>query len=255
MGHRTRHRKLKRFLFVLLTFVFSIGIGAIVYIILDYYEKKSANIMNTLLALTAIVAAVATTIYFLHQRSEREYQKSYSEKLERAIIPNKEKASNFAENRNIAETNSVDALQLMMINLEDIKEFYTWGQKQAKTSFKLAFIMCIFGFALMVAAIFLPVLFQQNLQMAIIPAIGGVITELVAGTVLVVYKSSLAQFNHYHKVLHEDARFLSSINLLDRFSTENERDEMLKAIITSEIQMNLDELKFTHTNDEHKDKK
>lgn len=30
-----------------------------------------------------------------------------------------------------------------MINLEDIKEFYTWSQKQAKASFILAVAMCI----------------------------------------------------------------------------------------------------------------
>ena len=178
-------------------------------------------------------------------------QETYSAKLESAIVTNKNKTESHPNN---VENRSVDALKLMMINLENIKEFYRWGQRQAKASFILAFIMCILGFALMASAFFLHALFQQNLQIAIIPAIGGVITELVAGTVLVVYKSSLAQFNHYHKVLHEDARFLSSINLLDRFSTEKERDEMLKAIITSEIQMNIDELKLTHTIGEPKDK-
>ena len=69
-----------------------------------------------------------------------------------------------------------------MINLEDIKEFYTWSQKQAKASFILAVIMCISGFGLMIVAILIPIVFRLSFQMSIIPAIGGVITELIAGT-------------------------------------------------------------------------
>lgn len=126
-----------------------------------------------------------------------------------------------------------------MINLEDIKEFYTWSQKQAKASFILAVAMCIFGFILMIGAVMLPVVFRLSFEMSIIPAIGGVITELIAGTALVVYRNSLSQLNHYHKALHEDERFLSGVNLLGKFSTVEAQDDMLREIIRSEIQMNL----------------
>ena len=120
-----------------------------------------------------------------------------------------------------------------MINLEDIKEFYTWSQKQAKASFILAVSMCISGFVLMA------VVFRLSFQMSIIPAVGGAITEVIAGTALIVYRNSLSQLNHYHKALHEDERFLSSVNLLGKFSTVEARDDMLREIIRSEIQMNL----------------
>lgn len=95
----------------------------------------------------------------------------------------------------------------------------------------------------------LPVAFKLSYQISIIPAIGGVITELIAGTALVVYRSSLAQLNHYHKALHEDERFLSSVNLLGKFTEDEMRDNMLQEIIRSEIQMNLDGLQ------EYEDKK
>ncbi len=65
----------------------------------------------------------------------------------------------------------------------------------------------------MIVAILIPIVFRLSFQMSIIPAIGGVITELIAGTALVVYRNSLSQLNHYHKALHEDERFLSSVNL------------------------------------------
>ena len=43
----------------------------------------------------------------------------------------------------------------------------------------------------------------------------------------------------FGKALHEDERFLSSVNLLGKFSTVEARDDMLREIIRSEIQMNL----------------
>lgn len=95
----------------------------------------------------------------------------------------------------------------------------------------------------MITAVVLSIIFGFNFQIAVIPAIGGIITELIAGTALVVYRNSLSQLNHYHKALHEDERFLSSVNLLGKFSSAQVQDDMLREIIKSEIQMNLDGLK------------
>lgn len=66
-------------------------------------------------------------------------------------------------------------------------DIYTWSQKQAKVSFVLAVSMCIFGLVLMIGFIILSIAFRLSFQMSIIPAVGGVITELIAGTALVVY--------------------------------------------------------------------
>ena len=117
----------------------------------------------------------------------------------------------------------------------------------SKVSFDLGRMGDIFGSRfrrvvmpfIMVVAILLPVVFRLSFQMSIIPAVGGAITEVIAGTALIVYRNSLSQLNHYHKALHEDERFLSSVNLLGKFSTVEARDDMLREIIRSEIQMNL----------------
>lgn len=164
---------------------------------------------------------------------------SYSRRLKQAMFSGEIRQDGKERFESVDRKIEIDALGLMRINLEDIKEFYTWSQKQAKASFILAIVMCILGFAFMVVAIILPVIFKLELQMSIIPAIGGIITELIAGTALVVYRNSLLQLNHYHKVLHEDERFLSSVNLLSKFSTAEAQDEMLREIIKSVIQMNL----------------
>lgn len=219
-------------------------------------NEFTITIITVLIAVATTMGIATYTTMMKRRKSveEKEEVEQYSKKIKEAIAPKESKVNidclygdvhihqteeEINEENGKTNVPEIDALGLMRINLEDIKEFYTWSQKQAKGSFRLAVAMCIGGFALMVAAIILPIVFGLNIEMAIIPAIGGAIAELVAGTALFVYRSSLSQLNHYHKALHEDERFLSSVNLLSRFSTTEAQDEMLKEIIRSEIQMNL----------------
>lgn len=235
----------------------AIEIYAILFVVLLFkYPSLNMgymdNYMSLLLGVITVVASVFTLLTSYLSIMRRRWQEddaeeieSYSRRLKKAIVPEEIKIVEQENSETKEKKNEIDALGRMMINLEDIKEFYTWSQKQAKASFILAVVMCIFGLALMIAAIVLPIVFRLNFQMSIIPALGGVITELIAGTALVVYRNSLSQLNHYHKALHEDERFLSSVNLLGKFSTVEAQDDMLREIIRSEIQMNLDGLKET----------
>ena len=209
-----------------------------------YFDDE--NIITRSIGLIAVMLSITTlfTSYFSimkrrWQEDDEEEIESYSRRLKRAIVPDEVIQDGQKGYRTEDTKKEIDALGRMMINLEDIKEFYTWSQKQAKASFILAVAMCIFGFILMIGAVMLPVVFRLSFEMSIIPAIGGVITELIAGTALVVYRNSLSQLNHYHKALHEDERFLSGVNLLGKFSTVEAQDDMLREIIRSEIQMNL----------------
>ena len=211
--------------------------------IVQWYDK---GIMISALVgiMTTLSIATLSTSYLSimkrrRQEDEEEEIEFYSRRLKRAIVPEESKQPQNNKSGNEETKKEIDVLGRMMINLEDIKEFYTWSQKQAKASFILAVSMCISGFVLMVVAILLPVVFRLSFQMSIIPAVGGAITEVIAGTALIVYRNSLSQLNHYHKALHEDERFLSSVNLLGKFSTVEARDDMLREIIRSEIQMNL----------------
>ena len=200
------------------------------------------GIASVMLAFVALLTSYLSIMKRRWQEDDEEELESYSRRLKRAIVPEEIKQEEKKSSGNEGKKKEIDALERMMINLEDIKEFYTWSQKQAKASFILAVIMCISGFGLMIVAILIPIVFRLSFQMSIIPAIGGVITELIAGTALVVYRNSLSQLNHYHKALHEDERFLSSVNLLGKFSSVEAQDDMLREIIRSEIQMNLAEL-------------
>lgn len=151
------------------------------------------GIAFVMLAFVALLTSYLSIMKRRWQEDDEEELESYSRRLKRAIVPEEIKQEEKKSSGNEGKKKEIDALERMMINLEDIKEFYTWSQKQAKASFILAVIMCISGFGLMIVAILIPIVFRLSFQMSIIPAIGGVITELIAGTALVVYRNSLSQ--------------------------------------------------------------
>ena len=127
----------------------------------------------------------------------------------------------------------------MVVNMEEIKAYYTLSKKQATSSFHLAIWMCILGFLLMVSSVVVPLFTNWNIQISIISAVGGAIVELFAGTTLLVYRTSLTQLNHYYKSLHENERFLSCANLIRKLSTTESQDEMYKELIRSEMTKSL----------------
>jgi len=182
---------------------------------------------------------VFTLLYIKTSSQDHETMSSdkYYQRLQSAIITSANDQPT-KKNKTNETKQTVDALELMLINLDDIKEFYSWSQKQAKRAFRLAVWMCILGFLLMCSAVIIQLITKAD-NIALYAALSGAVTELIAGSTLIVYKHSITQLNHYHKALHEDERFLVSVNLLNRFSTNEIQDEILKEIIRSEIEMNL----------------
>lgn len=172
-------------------------------------------------AVPTIILVLGLSLYRNRKkREEEEWQKKY-----------------FGEYNNV--------LKRMQLNLESMRKFYTWTQMQARMAFGLAVGMCIAGIVLICVAIKI-----SNTDMTIVSAIGGVATELIAGTALIVYRRSLSQLNYYHKALHQDQRFLSSVDLLNDFEDEDNdlKNEMRKAIIQGVIDMNRAE--FAHQDGE-----
>ncbi len=203
-----------------------------------FYDSSTVGLIGILTILLAFLSLVLSYFSIIKRRSTEDTNneiESYSKRLKKAMVTEAIDPDNDTND----EKNEIDALGRMLINLEDIKEFYTWSQKQAKAAFYLAICMCVLGFLLMATSVVLLMVFDLSIHASLLPTIGGIVTEVIAGTALIVYKHSLLQLNHYHKALHEDERFLSSVNLINKFNSPDVQDEMLREIIRSEIQMNL----------------
>ena len=130
-------------------------------------------------------------------------------------------------------------LSIVKLNLKNMHSSYELSVSQANVIFWVATSACIVGIVLIALSFVFALLGKFAFDKALVTAIGGVAIELFAGTTQVVYKSSLKQMNFYHKSLHEDQRFLSAVDLLCRFSNDENRDEMLKTIICSSMQISV----------------
>ena len=215
-----RKRKLNPFTGTLITYLLII-IGTI-FITETGFIDKTVDVLYSLIVLT-IIFLMIVFMYLLNRENEDKNDsqlKKYTKKINR-----------------ILKNNSNNTLRLMGENLIQIKEYYIWGQKQVKMSFYLAAGLCVAGFVLLSVSIYLA--YNNQKSLTLLPTIGGVTTELIAGTVLIVYRNSLKQLNSYHQTLHENERLLLSVDLLGKFKSQCSQDEMLKEIIKNELQMNI----------------
>lgn len=193
--------------------------------------KEYISVLMSLLL--AMISFLITSI--LKKEKDANEITQYSEKLKRTIIePNYKTVKEQGKSRVVKDADENDALNLMLVNMEEIKAYYTLSKTQAKDSFRLSVWMCILGFILLVAAVILPFLTSGKYEVSIITAIGGAIVEIIAVTSLFVYKNSLSQLNHYYESLHDNERFLSTVNLVRKLSQEKQ-DDMYIEIIRSGI--------------------
>lgn len=127
-----------------------------------------------------------------------------------------------------------DIIALMLKNNDETKEYFKISKNQAKSSFWFSIIACIVGIAMIGISLY-GVFKMKDTQFAIIGIVGGAITELIAGTVLVIHNKSALQLNYYYDALHENEKFLSAINLADKLDDDTKRDMYIE-IIMAQIQ-------------------
>ncbi|RKI37097.1 hypothetical protein D7V86_24960 [bacterium D16-51] len=121
----------------------------------------------------------------------------------------------------------------MLKNNDETTDYFRISKKQAHSSFWFSIIACIIGI-LMICLSLYSVFVIKNMQFAIVGITGGTITELIAGTVLVIHNKSALQLNYYYDALHENEKILSAINLADKLDKESRR-KMYKEIIRVQI--------------------
>ena len=90
------------------------------------------GLITVTLSITTLFTSYLSIMKRRWQEDEEEEIESYSRRLKRAIVPEESKQGRNNKSGNEETKKEIDALGRMMINLEDIKEFYTWSQKQAK---------------------------------------------------------------------------------------------------------------------------
>lgn len=144
--------------------------------------------------------------------------------------------NNLDKENDIPNNETTDIMELMLINMREIKEYYILSKTMAKRSFLLSVFMCILGFIIISASIIMIFINDISFVQSIVPVVGGTIVEAIAGTSLVVYKKSLEQLNQYYESLHNNERFLSLVNLVDKLS-DDKKDETYINIIINQLEV------------------
>lgn len=157
---------------------------------------------------------------------------------------NKDKKENKdeIENDDVDKNNTViteklekkDIIALMLKNNDETKEYFKISKNQAKSSFWFSIIACIVGIVMIGISLY-GVFKMKDTQFVIIGIVGGAVTELIAGTVLVIHNKSALQLNYYYDALHENEKFLSAINLADKLEDDDKRSMYIE-IIRAQIQ-------------------
>lgn len=217
-----------------IVFISSVSYGTL-------FEKQIFD--NVLIYIIAWILLIISSAIYIHLLIYKISNSIMSSKKNKGNYINK--AADFIVSSDFidkADNKNNTALGRMLLNLDDLQEYYSWSKSQSKTSFYLAIILIIVGILIITVSVIMQIVFNLSITVSLVIALSGAIVEFIAGTSLVVYKNSIAQLNHYHSVLHEDERFLSSVNIVNDLSNEKDKDEMIKELIRSEIELNKIEL-------------
>lgn len=161
--------------------------------------------------------------------------------------------SSYVLKEELEKEEEYNALTSMQRNLVSIKLYYDWSSTQAKFAFWFAVVACAVGIVMLIIA-----MGAESFNVALIPAIGGAITELLAGTALLVYRTSVKQLSYYHRSLHENERMLVCVNIIEQqFKEDEERKaDMLEKVIMKEMDLSLIEARhFWQEEPNHNKKK
>lgn len=198
--------------------VTAIILAIVCYLVLLYFSNREDFfnvIKNNFFWLSTIVGALAVLAIGLSSIYDSN---------------NKEVANYYNATKNAINNDSIDIMELMILNMKEIKDYYVLSRTMANASFVLSIVMSISGFIIIFASVIMVMITDISMTRVLMPVISGTVIELLAGTTLVVYKNSLEQLNLYYKALHKNERFLSLVRLVDKISKEKKNEVYIKII-------------------------
>lgn len=117
-----------------------------------------------------------------------------------------------------AESGNVQEIAASQIQL--LKSFYDLALEQAKRSFKWALVSAGIGLGFLIAAVTF-LLFDKNLNVAVVSVISGALVEVIAGVNFYLYAKATRQLDMFHFRLDFTQRFLIANSLCEGLSGEN----------------------------------
>lgn len=203
-----------------------------ILIILVCIRTGSSDLLRLLLAI--LIVYFLSFFNKIFEYIEKKRQSDYVEYLKSKIEFYEDSENNEGNNEAAPVSDKNDIYAAMMNNNNEINEYFTISKSQAKVSYLVSILSCLLGFLLFAISVY-TALTKGDKEVIFLNAISGAITEVIAGTVLVVYIKSAKQLNHYYNALHENEKVLLAINLADRIG-KDKKDEVYMEIIRKQIE-------------------
>jgi len=132
----------------------------------------------------------------------------------------------------ISETDPKDIQQNAANQIELLRKYYESGLSQAKSSFNWAIGITVFSIVAFIVSILYFGL-NQDKTVIWVSAVASGLTELIAGTLLLIYQKTLAQLNNYNQQMSKIQDHLLANSFIESLS-EDVRDrarlELIKSI-------------------------
>lgn len=183
---------------------------------LDYEKKNSCN--------------------FQDEVNSDEYLKKEKNEIKSDLV-NNDKANK--ENINILRSSSYSPLGHLQFNMGQMWEYHKMGIKQSKISFYMAIAFAFLGIVIIVFALISPIIINNvEASIRIATAISGIILELFAGTIMIIYNKTIVQTNIFYDSITNSQDYLSRLNIVKEISSLEKRDEMYEYLIKNGISFN-----------------
>ena len=173
----------------------------------------------TLLASGALVTTMSSVlISALASKTNTKLRKEENEEIEVSL-------NNIA---NLSKDEKENVIDLMLMNIKELKEYYVISKIQARKSFVASLSICFLGIVIYILGMLAITLY--NTDITILTLISGTIVELFAGSFFWLHNKSTKQLNLYHRRLGYTEKYLTVIQIINTMS-ENKRDEEYRNLI------------------------
>lgn len=216
----------------LLYLLFIASFVIVFYTLITVHDKERRDyIMNSILPLTALPAAILAAIYGV-------FRTSTSSDLDTIQLENLLK-ERLEITHKIENDDKPDIFNTIQLSLNQLNEYYTINKGQARSSFRFSLFAIVIGLLTILVGIWLNYFGNTSIQLTYISGVCGIILEFIGGAYFFMYKKSLEQVNFFFGQLIKIQDTMLSINLANNIDDKVKKIEMHERIIVSLLERSL----------------
>lgn len=229
--------KIKFLKMVILLFLV-IGVTVLSFYVVNI-SVLSSDVKFIMLAIVALCLFLVVELFSLIVKREKEtiadqYRKDIADRLANEL------KSSDTKNREVEGEKQEDEagktsyfIELVSINLTNLREYYLLVKKQTSNSFTISLIACIAGFVLIAMPMVISYFSPEAADISNISTFSGIVAEIISGLFFYLYSKTVAQLKTYHNSLLDVQNILLSFKLVDSIKDESQKQITINNMITS----------------------